>query len=215
MTKFISLDQAAKLVKDGSIVMIGGFFGVGGANRIIDKLVENNVQNLTVIANDTVIPEKGIGKLIVNKQVTTLIATHIGTNPETGRQMNENELKVELIPQGTMAERIRAAGAGLGGILTQTGVNTIVEEGKEKIEIEGKEYLLELPLRAELALIKASKVDRKGNIYYNGSTRNFNTVMATAADLVIVEADEIVENGEIKAEDVMTPGIFVDYIVEG
>ncbi|MPN04262.1 Acetate CoA-transferase subunit alpha [bioreactor metagenome] len=166
-------------------------------------------------ANDTAFPDIGIGKLIVNKQVKKLIASHIGTNKETGNQMNAGELEVELVPQGTLAERIRAAGAGLGGILTPTGLGTVVAEGKTIIEVDGKEYLLEKPLKADVALIVGAKVDKKGNIRYRKATRNFNPLMAAAAELVIVEADEIVEVGGIDPDDVMTPGLFVDYVVGG
>jgi acetate CoA/acetoacetate CoA-transferase alpha subunit len=215
MNKIISLEQAADLVKDGMTVMIGGFLGCGSPHKIIDKLVEKGVKDLTVIANDTSTTEYGLGKLIKNKQIKKVITSHIGTNPETGRQMNEKEIEVELVPQGTLVERIRAYGAGLGGVLTPTGLGTIVEEGKEKIIVNGKEYLLELPLKGDIALIAGSKVDKKGNIYYEKTTRNFNPIMATAADIVVVEAKEIVEVGEINPNDVMTPGIFVDYIVGG
>ncbi|MTI69012.1 MAG: CoA transferase subunit A [Firmicutes bacterium] len=213
MDKFIKLDEAVDQIKDGMTVMIGGFLGCGSPHNIIDKLVDKGVKDLTIIANDTSFVDYGLGKLVANKQVKKVIASHVGTNKETGRQMNEKETEVILVPQGTLAEQIRAAGAGLGGILTPTGVGTIVEEGKEKIEIEGKEYLLELPLSADIALIKGSKVDNLGNVYYEKSTRNFNTIMATAAETVIVEAEEIVD--EINPNDVMTPNIFVDYIVGG
>lgn len=215
MNKIISIEEAISHIKDGMTVMIGGFLGVGTPHRLVDALIEKGVKDLTVIANDTAFPDVGVGKLIVNKQIKKAIVSHIGTNPETGRQMNEGETEVELVPQGTLAERIRSGGAGLGGVLTPTGVGTIVEEGKRKIEINGKEYLLELPLRADIALIAGMKVDKKGNIYYSKSARNFNPLMAMAADLVIVEAEEIVEVGEIDPNDVMTPGIFVDYIVGG
>lgn len=215
MSKVISMEEAISKIKDNSTIMIGGFIGVGGPNNIIDGLVERKVQNLTIIANDTVVPELGSGKLIINKQIKKAIVTHIGTNPETGKQMNSGELEVELVPQGTLAERIRAGGVGLGGVLTPTGLDTPVEDGKRKIEIDGEVYLLEMPLRAEVAIIKGSIVDKKGNIYYKGATRNFNPLMAMAADLVIVEAEEIVEVGEIDPNDVMTPGILVDFIVKG
>lgn len=215
MSKVISMKEALDKIKDGSTIMVGGFIGVGAPNNIVDGLLENKVKDLTIIANDTVVPDLGTGKLVVNKQIKKAIVTHIGTNPETGKQMNAGELEVELVPQGTLAERIRAAGAGLGGVLTPTGTGTIVEEGKRKIEIDGKEYLLEMPIRADIALIRGSKVDKKGNVYYKASTRNFNPLMAMAADLVIVEAEEIVEVGEIDPNDVMTPGIFVDFIVKG
>jgi acetate CoA/acetoacetate CoA-transferase alpha subunit len=215
MNKLISIDDAVNMIQDGMTIMFGGFLGVKNPFRIVDALVEKGVKDITLIANDTAFPEVGIGKLIVNKQVKRLIASHIGTNKETGNQMNSGELEVELVPQGTLAERIRAAGAGLGGILTPTGLGTVVAEGKTIIEADGKKYLLEKPLRADVALIVGAKVDKKGNIRYSKATRNFNPLMATAADLVIVEADEIVEVGEIDPDDVMTPGIFVNYVVGG
>ncbi|MGL4977037.1 MAG: CoA transferase subunit A, partial [Cetobacterium sp.] len=171
-------------------------------------------KDLTLIANDTSFPDFERGKLILNKRVKKAIVSHIGTNPETGKQMNSGELEVELVPQGTLAERIRAAGAGLGGILTPTGVGTIVQEGKEIIEIDNKKYLLEKPLKADVALIYGTKVDSFGNISFFGSTRNFNTIMATAGDIVIVEADEIVE-GSLEPNEIVIPGIFIDYVVKG
>lgn len=215
MNKIKSIEEAIGLIKPGMTVMIGGFLGVGTPERLVDALVEKGVKDLVIIANDTAFPDKGVGKLVVNKQAKKVIVSHIGTNPETGRQMNGGELEVELVPQGTLAERIRCAGAGLGGFLTPTGIGTVVEEGKQKIQIEGEEYLLELPLKADVALIKGHKVDRKGNVYYNKTARNFNPIMAMAADLVVVEAEEIVEVGDIEPNDVMTPGIFVDIIVQG
>ncbi len=215
MNKIVSMEEAISHIKDGMTIMVGGFLGCGTPNKIIDALVEKGVKDLTLICNDTAFPEIGVGKMVVNKQFKKIIASHVGTNPETGRQMNEGETEVELVPQGTLAEQIRAAGAGLGGILTPTGVGTVVEEGKRKLEIDGKEYLLELPLKADIAIIAGKKVDKKGNIYYSKSARNFNPIMAMAADIVIVEAEEIVEVGEIDPNDVMTLGIFVDYIVGG
>lgn len=193
--------------------MIGGFLGVGTPEGIIDKIVENRIDNLTVIANDTATPERGIGKLIVNKLCKKVIVSHIGTNPETQRQMIAGELEVELVPQGTLAERVRAGGAGLGGILTPTGVGTIVENGKQIIEIEGKKYLLELPLKADVALIKAKKCDYYGNLVYNFTAENFNPLMAMAAELVIVEVEEIVPVGAIAPNEVRTPGVLIDYVV--
>lgn len=215
MKKIKTIDEAMSYIKDGMSVMVGGFLGTGNPETLIDALIERKIKDLTLICNDTAFPEIGIGKLIVNKLVKKVITSHIGTNPETGRQMNEGEIEVVLTPQGTLAEQIRSAGAGLGGFLTPTGLGTVVEEGKEKIEIDGKTYLLELPLKADVALLKGAKVDKKGNIYYDKSARNFNPLMAMAADLVIVEADEIVEVGDIDPNDVMTPGIFVDVIVKG
>jgi len=215
MNKLISIDDAVNMIHDGMTIMVGGFLGCKNPFKIVDAIVEKGVKDITLIANDTAFPDIGIGKLIVNKQVKKLIASHVGTNKETGNQMNAGELDVELVPQGTLAERIRAAGAGLGGVLTPTGLGTIVAEGKTVIEVDGKEYLLEKPIKADIALIVGAKVDKKGNVRYSKSTRNFNPLMATAADLVIVEADEIVEVGEIDPDDVMTPGLFVDYIVGG
>jgi acetate CoA/acetoacetate CoA-transferase alpha subunit len=215
MDKVITLEETVSKIKDGMTLMIGGFLVIGSPCTIINKIVETGVKDLTIICNDTSVVDKGIGKLVVNKQVKKAIVSHIGTNPETGRQMNAGELEVELVPQGTLIERIRCGGAGLGGILTPTGLGTLVEKGKEKITVDGNEYLLEKPLKADVAIIFGSKVDKKGNAYYNKTTRNFNPLMATAADLVIVEAEELVEAGEIDPNDVMTPGIFVDYIVKG
>lgn len=215
MDKLISIEQAVGMIHDGMTIMIGGFLGCKNPFKIIDAMIEKGVKDITLIANDTSFPDIGIGKLIVNKQVKKLIASHIGTNRETGNQMNSGELDVELVPQGTLAERIRAAGAGLGGVLTPTGLGTVVAEGKTVIEVDGKEYLLEKPLRADLALIVGAKVDKKGNVRYRKAARNFNPFMATAADLVIVEADEVVEVGDIDQDDVMTPGLFIDYIVGG
>lgn len=214
MKKIVTVEEALAHVQDGMTLMIGGFLAVGTPEKLVDALVEKGVKDLTIIANDTGFPDRGIGKLIVNKQVKRTIASHIGTNPETGRQMNEKEMEVELVPQGTLAERVRCGGAGLGGFLTPTGLGTIVEEGKEKITVNGAEYLLETPLKADVALIFGSKVDEKGNVYYHESTRNFNPLMAAAADVVIVEAEELVKAGELDANIVMTPSIFVDYIVK-
>ncbi len=215
MNKVVTVNEAISHIKDGMTVMIGGFLGCGTPHKLVDALVEGGVKDLTLICNDTGFVDIGSGKLVVNKQIKKLYASHIGTNKETGRQMTEGEMDVTLIPQGTLAERIRAAGSGLGGVLTPTGVGTVIEEGKQKTEIDGKEYLLELPLKADVALILGHKVDKKGNIVYRGATRNFNTLMATAADLVIVEAENLVEVGEIDQNDVVTPGLFVDYIVGG
>jgi acetate CoA/acetoacetate CoA-transferase alpha subunit len=215
MNKVISIEEALEHIKDGMTLMIGGFGGRGTPENIIDALVAKNVKNLTIITNDTGFVDKGVGKLVVNKQVKKVIASHVGTNPETGRQMNHNELEVDLVPQGTLIERIRCGGAGIGGFLTKTGVGTSIEEGKEIITINENSYLLELPLRADIALIRGSVTDEQGNVYYNGSTRNFNPVMATAADLVIVGTQELVEVGGLDPNYVMTPGIFVDYVVGG
>lgn len=212
MAKQISLLEAADKIKDGMTIMMGGFLGVGCAHQIIDELVKRGVKNLTIIGNDTAFPDKAHGKLVANHQVKRVVATHIGTNPETINQKNSGEMEVELVPQGTLAECIRAAGAGLGGVLTPTGLGTVVAEGKQIINIDGKDYLLEKPVRADVALIAASVVDESGNCMYKGTTQNFNPIMATAADIVIVEAERLVKTGEIAPEAVHTPNIFIDYI---
>lgn len=215
MNKVISIDEAISHIEDGMTIMIGGFLGCGSPHKLIDALVKKGVKDLTLICNDSGFPEIGSGKLVVNKQIKKLIASHVGTNRETGNQMNSGEMEVVLVPQGTLAEQIRAAGAGLGGFLTPTGVGTVIEEGKQKMEIDGKTYLLEKPLKADIALIAGETVDKFGNVVYYGATRNFNQLMATAADLVIVEANNVVEVGEIDPNNVVTSGIFVDYIVNG
>lgn len=215
MNKVISFEEAVDYIEDGMTIMVGGFLGCGNPHRLIDGLVEKGTKDLTLICNDSSFPDIGVGKLVVNKQIKKLIASHIGTNRETGKQMNSGEMEVDLIPQGTLAEQVRAGGTGLGGFLTPVGIGTVIEEGKEKMEIDGKSYLLELPIRADLALIAGESVDKFGNIVYFGATRNFNQLMAPAADLVIVEAEEVLEVGDIDPNDVDTPGIFVDYIVNG
>ena len=215
MSKIITLDQAMEMVHDGMTVMVPGFMGAGTPENLMDGLVNKGVKDLTLICTDTSRPDVGIGKMIQNKLIKKVYSSHIGTNPNTVQMMNEGEIEVELVPQGTLAERIRAAGSGLGGFLTPTGVGTVVEEGKQKMVVNGKDYLLELPLHADVALIRGSIVDKKGNIWYNGATRNFSPLMAMAAKLVIVEARELVEVGELDPNNVMTPHIFVDYIVEG
>jgi acetate CoA/acetoacetate CoA-transferase alpha subunit len=215
MNKLVCIDDLKNLIKDGMTIMIGGFLGFGTPEKLIDLLIQMNIKDLIIIGNDTSFIDKGIGRLIVNNQVKKVIVSHIGTNPETGKLMNEGKLEVELSPQGTLIERIRAGGFGLGGVLTPTGVGTLVEEGKEKINISDKEYILELPLKADLALIRGSIVDKFGNTFYKGITKNFNPIIAMAANTVIVEAQDLVEVGEIEPEVVMTPGVLVDYIIEG
>lgn len=214
MKKSISLQDAVALVKDGMTVMVGGFLGTGGPNQIMDALLESGVKDLTIISNDTVFDNKGWGKLIVNHQVKKTIASYVGGNAAFNEQFNSGEMQCEFVPQGTLAERIRAKGAGLGAILTPTGVSTVVEEGKQKMEIDGKEYLVEKALGADIAFIYGSIVDESGNVFYRGTTKNFNPVMATAADIVVVEAEKIVPVGEIEPECIHTPALFVDYIYE-
>lgn len=212
MKKFISVKEAGKLIPSGSSLMVGGFLNCGSPVKVIDALIANKTNNLTLIANDTSVPEADRGKLIVNKMVKKAIVGHIGTNPETGRQMDAGELEVELVPLGTLVERIRAGGSGLGGVLTPTGVGTLVEKGKQTMEIDGRRYLLEKPIKADVALIYGTKADKFGNVFLHGTTRNFNTVMAMAAKTVIVEADEIVDDC-LDPDMVTIPGVFVDYIV--
>jgi len=213
MKKIISAKEAINMIKDGSSVMVGGFISCGAPDVLVDELVEQNVKELTLICNDTSVPGKDKGRLIENRQVKKLYAAHIGLNPETGRQMQAGELDVELIPMGSLIERIRAKGAGLGGILTPTGVGTIVEDNNETMVINGKKFIFEEPIDADFALIYGTKVDKFGNVAFEGTTRNLNTIMATAADTVIIQAEEIVDC--LDPNEVIIPGLFIDYIVEG
>ena len=213
MDKVISTAKAVEFVKDGMTVMVGGFLANGTPETLIDALVAKGVKDLTLICNDTGFPDRGTGKMVVKKQFKKIVASHVGTNPETGKQMNSGETEVLLVPQGTLAERIRCGGTGLGGFLTPTGIGTEVEEGKQKMTVDGKDYLLELPLRADVALLYCSTVDKAGNMVYTYTQRNFNPMMAMAADLVICEADTIMDVGQVDPNSVVTPGIFVDYIV--
>ncbi|MDO4183901.1 MAG: CoA transferase subunit A [Rhodospirillales bacterium] len=211
MKKIISANEAAKMVKTGSSLMVGGFLRCGSPVKVIDEIIKEKIGDLTLIANDTSLPDFDRGKLITNKLVKKAIVTHIGTNPETVRQMNAGEIEVELTPMGTLVEKIRAAGAGIGGFLTPTGVGTIVENGKQTMEVDGKKYIFEKPLSAEVAIIYATKADKLGNAFLEGTTRNFNTVMATAAKTVILEPEEIVDE-PLDPTQIIIPGIFVDYI---
>ena len=213
MNKLISPSDAASFIKDGMTLMIGGFLGHGTPERIIDEIVASGVKSLTLIVNDTAFPDKGCGKLVTNNQVKKLIVSHIGTNPNTGQKMNSGELEIEFSPQGTLAERIRSGGAGLGGILTPVGIGTIIEEGKQMIQVDGNDYLLEKPLRADIALIYATTADDLGNLIYMGTMRNFNPLMAMAADTVIAEVEELKPAGELSPEAIHTAHIFIDYIV--
>ena len=217
--KMMTAQEAIADIKDGAVIMVGGFMACGTPEILIDALVEKNVRDLTIICNDAGVPGRGVGKLLTNGQIKTLIASHVGLNPEVAARMNtdveEDKLECILIPQGTLAERIRAGGAGLGGFLTPTGVGTIVAEGKQVINVDGRDYLLEKPLKADFALIRGSVTDKFGNTIYNGTTQTFNPMMATAAETVIVGACEVVEVGELDPNNVRTSGIFVDRIVEG
>jgi acetate CoA/acetoacetate CoA-transferase alpha subunit len=209
----LPLDCLVAKIPDAASLMIGGFMGVGTPERLIDELVRQGKRDLTVIANDTAMVGRGIGKLITAKLVCKVIASHIGLNPETQQKMLSGEIEVELVPQGTLIERIRAAGYGLGGILTPTGVGTVVEQGKRKLEVDGREYLLETPLAADFALVEAFLADYLGNLTYALTARNFNPVIAMAAKTVIVDAEQIVPVGIISPDHVMTPAPLVDYLV--
>jgi acetate CoA/acetoacetate CoA-transferase alpha subunit len=211
--KPVSVEEAVKIIPDGATLMVGGFMGVGTPERLIDELVRQGKRDLTVIANDTAVPGRGIGKLVDGGLVARTITSHIGLNPETQRQMMTGKMAVDLVPQGTLIERIRAGGFGLGGVLTPTGVGTVVEEGKQKIEVNGKTYLLETALRAQFALIGAFLADYLGNLSYALTARNFNPVIAMAADTTIVTAEHIVPVGLIAPDHVVTPAPLVRYLV--
>lgn len=214
MKNALKPEAAAALIKEGASVMIGGFMGVGSPHRLIDALAEQAPKNLTIIANDTAQPGVGIGKLISAGSVGTLITSHIGLNPETQAKMISGEIDVELSPQGTLVERIRAGGSGLGGVLTRTGLGTPVADGKRIIDVDGDAYLLETPLRADFALIGADKADYVGNLDYSLTAHNFNPIMALAADTVIAEAQTIVPVGVIPPDGVKTPGVLVSHVLE-
>jgi len=211
--KTIPLEKAVAMIPNGASLMIGGFMDVGTPERVVDEIVRQGKRDLTVIANDTASPGKGIGKLVSAKLLRKAIVSHIGLNPETQKQMAAGELEVELIPQGTLIERIRAGGHGLGGILTQTGIGTPVENGKQRIEVDGKAYLLEVALRADFALVHAFLADYLGNLSYALTARNFNPVIAMAAETVIACADNIVPLGLISPDHVVTPAPIVDYLI--
>jgi len=209
----VSVQAAVELIPDGASVMIGGFMGVGTPERLVDELVRQKKRDLTVIANDNALPGIGIGKLVTAGVMRKTIASHIGLNPETQKKMLAGELEVDLVPQGTLIERIRAAGYGLGGVLTPTGVGTVVEEGKQRIEVDGKPYLLETALRADFALVQAMLADYLGNLSYALTARNFNPVIAMAATTVIVDAEHIVPVGVISPDHIITPAPVVDYLI--
>lgn len=212
-TKLITTDKIRDFLKDGMTIMFGGFMGCGTPSKIVNAILESGIKDITLIGNDTAFVDTGVGPLINNNQVRKVITSHIGTNRETGRRMIAGEMEVELVPQGTLAERIRCGGAGLGGVLTPTGVGTIVAEGKKVLSVNNREYLLELPIRADLAIIHAHKADYNGNLVYQYAARNFNPLIATAADTVIAQADELVEVGQIHPDEVMTPAALVDFMV--
>lgn len=213
MVKFITAVQALNFFKDGQIIMIGGFLNCGNPQAVIDEILKTKLKDFTLIANDTSIPDDSRGKLVVAHKIKKAIVSHIGTNPETVRQYNTGEIEIDLQPQGTLAERIRAAGAGLGGILTPVGLNTEVEKGKQIINTNGHDYLLETPLKADVAIIYATYADKYGNLAFHGSTKNFNVLMPMAADVVIVEAENISDE-PLSPDNIAVPGIFVDYLIK-
>jgi len=213
MRKTIKLAEAVARIPDGASIMIGGFMAVGTPPRLIDETVRQGKKDLIIIANDTARPGVGIGKLIDAKLVSKIITSHIGTNPETQRQMLAGEIEVELVPQGTLAERIRAGGYGLGGVLTPTGTGTLVEDNKQILEIDGRTFLLEKPLKADFAYLNAKQADYIGNLAYALTSRNFNPLMAMAAQEVMAEAQDIVPVGVISPDAVMTPAVLVDHLI--
>jgi acetate CoA/acetoacetate CoA-transferase alpha subunit len=209
----LPLEQSVAMIPDGASLMIGGFMSIGTPERVIDEIVRQHKCDLTVIANDTAMPGRGIGKLVEAGLLRRAIVSHIGLNPQTQRLMMAGEVEVELVPQGTLIERIRAAGHGLGGILTQTGIGTPVENGKQRIAVDGRDYLLEVPLRADFALVQAFIADYLGNLSYALTARNFNPMIAMAAATVIASAEHIVPVGVIAPDHVVTPAPVVDYLV--
>lgn len=213
--KLLKKEEFIGKIFDGAILMIGGFLGDGTPESLIDEIVKAGKKDLTVIANDTAFPGKGIGKLIRAGLVKKAIVSHIGTNPETQKQMIEGSMEVELVPQGTLAEKVRAGGFGLGGILTPTGLGTVVENDKQRCEIDGKEYLIEPAIKADIALLKAKKADVLGNLTYNLTAQNFNPLMAFAAVTTIAEFEELVPKGGIAPNEVRTPHAVVDFLVRG
>ncbi len=213
-SKVTSLETVMPLIKDGMTIMFGGFLKLGFAETIIDEIIKKGVKDITIISNDTAYDNVAIGKLICNGQVKKMITSYIGLNATSVNMKNEGTLDVEFCPQGTLAERVRAGGAGLGGVLTQTGLNTIYAEGKDKLTIDGVEYILEKPLKADLSIIKASIGDKAGNLIYKGTSRNFNPLMATAGEVVIVEIDEIKEIGELDPNFIHTPAAYIDYVIQ-
>jgi acetate CoA/acetoacetate CoA-transferase alpha subunit len=214
MPQVITAKEAAMMVRPGDRIMLGGFLAVGAAENLIDALVAEGTTELHVICIASDWETRGIGKLVVNHQVKSAQVSHMGTNKEIQNQMNLGEMQIELVPQGTLMERIRAAGAGLGGVLTPTGLGTIVQDGKQVMTINEKEYILEEPIQADFAFIRAAKADKMGNLVYSKTARNSNPIMASAAKQTIVETDEIVEVGELDPEVVITPGVFVNFIVK-
>ena len=213
MKQAIQPDEAAALIPDGAVLLIGGFMGVGSPHRLIDELVERGAKDLTIVSNDTATPEKGVGKLIAAGAARKVVTSHIGLNPVTQKKMFDGALEVELVPQGTLVERIRAGGVGLGGVLTKTGLGTLAADGKPTVDIDGETWLLEKPIRGDFALLAAHQADYVGNLEYSLTAHNFNPVMAMAAGVVIAEPENIVPVGVISPDCVKTPGVLVDHLL--
>ncbi|MFB6800367.1 CoA transferase subunit A [Peribacillus butanolivorans] len=211
--KIVSLEEALEYITDGCTLMYGGFGGVGTPPTLIQGILDKGVKELTLIGNDTGFPDIGIGRLVTLERAKKVIASHIGSNPNAGRLMTEGKLQVEFSPQGTLAERIRAGGVGLGGIFVDVGIGTIAEEGKDKMVIDGKEYLIETALTSEVSIVYAKKADPLGNLVFDKSARNFNPLVAMAGAFTIAEVEEIVPVGELDPECIATPGIYVDMVI--
>jgi acetate CoA/acetoacetate CoA-transferase alpha subunit len=214
MAKLITVREAVQMIKPGDRLLIGGFLAAGAPETIIDALVAQNTKDLHVVCIASDWENRGIGKLVVNHQVKSAQVSHMGTNKEIQAQMNSGEMSIELVPQGTLMERVRATGAGLGGVLTPTGLGTVVQDGKDIITVEGEPYLLEPAIQGDFALVRAWKADKLGNLIYRKTARNSNPIMAMAGKITIVEVEEIVEKGELDPEAIVTPGVFVNYLVK-
>ncbi|MGP4075484.1 CoA transferase subunit A [Halobacillus sp. K22] len=212
---YSSFEEAVNQIEDYSTIMVGGFGLVGIPENLIMALVEKNVKHLTIISNNCGVDDWGLGLLLKNKQIDKMIGSYVGENKEFERQVLEGELEVELTPQGTLAERIRAGGAGIPAFYTPAGVGTPISEGKETRTFNGKEYMLVTGLTADFTLVRAAKGDRFGNLVYNKTARNFNPEMATAGEITIAEVEELVETGDLDAEHIHTPGIYVQGLVQG
>jgi len=212
-TKITTLEEIMTYFRDGMTLMVGGFGGVGNPPTIIDSILQKGIKDIDLICNDTAFPDIGVGRLITQRRVRKVIASHIGSNPNAGLQMTAGDIEVEFSPQGTLAERVRAGGVGLGGILVDVGLGTIAEEGKEKVWVDGRPFILERPLTAEVSIVHAKKADAYGNLIFDTSARNFNPLVAMAGDITIAEVDEIVQVGDLDPEEIVTPGVFVDWII--
>lgn len=214
LNKVVPIEEALTFIEDGSTLMFGGFGGVGNPPTLIKEIIQKGVKNLTLIGNDAGFPAIGIGQIVSKGMAKKMIVSHIGSNPIAGQLMIEGKMEVEFSPQGTLVERIRAGGVGLGGILTDIGLDSIVEEGKQKLTVNGKEYLLETALIADVSIVYAKKADTFGNLIYETSARNTNPLVAMAGTCTIAEVEEIVEVGKLNPEEIITPGVYVDRVVK-